>query len=127
MLILVVMLVALTGCQEAAKTNVNDFAGVYGLVAVDGAGIPATFSHGGHDIMVHSGSFTINANGTCRAAIVHGPQKSTHQTKATYTLAGSTLKMKWKGAGWTKGTIKGDTFSMNNEGMMFVYKKNKEQ
>lgn len=136
MLILVVMLVASTGCEiatgpkeaveETSKTNVNDFAGVYALVTVDGIGVPATFSHSGHDIMVHSGSFTINTDGTCSSAIVHGPQKSTRQTKATYTQAGSTLTMKWKGAGWTKGTIEGDIFSMNNEGMIFSYKKNKE-
>jgi len=31
--------------------------------------------------------------------------------------------MQWKGAGITTGTIEGSTFTMNNEGMKFVYKK----
>jgi hypothetical protein len=74
-------------------------------------------------MMVHSGSFTINADGTCSSEVAFGPQKFTRKVKATYTQEGSTLKMKWKGAGWTKGTIKGDTFTMNNEGMIFSYKK----
>lgn len=123
MVILVVMLVASTGCQETAKTNAIDIAGVYALVEVDGASIPATVSHGGHDVIVHSGSFTINPGGTCSSEVIFGPQKSTRLTKATYTQAGSTLNMKWKGAGRTKGNIKGDTFTMNNEGMILVYKK----
>ena len=130
MMILVVMLVASTGCQEATMTNVNDFAGVYTLIEVDGASIPAAVSHGGHDIIVHSGSFTINADRTCSSEIIFGPlsgEKHTRKVNATYTREGSTLKMKWIGASRTKGTIEGDTFSMNNEGMMFVYKKNKEQ
>ena len=31
--------------------------------------------------------------------------------------------MKWQGAGMTIGTVEGDTFTMDNEGMVFVYKK----
>jgi hypothetical protein len=31
--------------------------------------------------------------------------------------------MQWKGVGQTIGTILGDTFTMDNEGMVFVYKK----
>jgi hypothetical protein len=31
--------------------------------------------------------------------------------------------MKWQGAGMTTGTIAGNTFTMNNEGMELVYKK----
>ena len=31
--------------------------------------------------------------------------------------------MKWQGAGLTTGTVEGNTFTMDNEGMLFVYKK----
>jgi len=134
MMILVVMLIALTGCEMTngsketveASADVNDFAGVYSLTAVDGASVPATVSHDGHQVMVHSGAFTINADQTCSCETIFGPpsgEKHTRNVNATYTLTGSTLNMKWTGAGWTKGTVKGDTFTMNNEGIIFSYKK----
>ena len=31
--------------------------------------------------------------------------------------------MQWEGAGTTTGTAQGDNFTMDNEGMIFVYKK----
>jgi hypothetical protein len=40
-----------------------------------------------------------------------------------YTKKGSKLIMQWKGAGTTTGTIECSTFTMNNEGMLFVYRK----
>ena len=43
--------------------------------------------------------------------------------RATYTRHGSELTMQWQGAGTTVGTLTGDTFTMNNEGMMLAYQK----
>jgi hypothetical protein len=48
---------------------------------------------------------------------------SAAEVKATYTRQGSTLTMQWEGAGTTTGTVQGDTFTMNNEGMAFAYRK----
>jgi len=138
MLTLAAMLVALTGCEmtngskETVETSadMNDIAGVYTLLAVDGINVPATVSHGNHQVMVYSGTFTINADRTCSCETIFGPpagEKHTRNVDATYTLTGSTLNMKWKGAGWTEGTVKDDTFTMNNEGMIFSYKKDKVQ
>ncbi|MBW8015020.1 MAG: hypothetical protein FVQ82_02460 [Planctomycetes bacterium] len=128
MVILMVLGAALAGCKktsstEATETVVNDPAGVYTLVTVDGVKIPGTFSHGKRKVMLHSGSFIINADNTCVSKTVFGSQKIARQVKATYTQDGSTLNMQWIGAGRTRGTIKGDTFTMNNEGMIFSYKK----
>lgn len=95
----------------------------YALVTVNGSNIPGMVNHGGHDIMLHSGVFTINADGTCTSETVFGSQKVSRVVTATITREGSTLNMQWKGAGRTKGTIEGDTFTMNNEGMVFIYKK----
>ena len=104
----------------------NDSAGIYTLAAVDGAKIPGTVSHGGHDMMLYSGVFTINADGTCVSQTVFGTpsgEKITRQVNATYTQDGSTLNMQWEGAGRTTGVIEGETFTMNNEGMIFSYTK----
>jgi len=108
-------------------TRGNDPAGVYTLVSVDGATLPAIVSHGDHEMKVHSGVFTINADGTCRSKTVFGPPSGdngvTREVNATYTQKGSTLNMEWQGAGQTEGLVEGDTFTMNNEGMLFSYQR----
>jgi hypothetical protein len=45
------------------------------------------------------------------------------EVKATYTRDGQKLTMQWQGAGRTIGSVEGDTFTMNNEGMVFAYRK----
>ena len=132
MSILALVLVATTtivfAMAKPVKKSVpkgDDPTGVYTLVTVDGQKLPATVSHGG-ELKVHSGVFTINSDGTCISKIVFSPpsgEKITREVKVTYTQDGSTLNMQWIGAGRTTGTIKGDTFTMNNEGMIFSYKK----
>jgi hypothetical protein len=41
----------------------------------------------------------------------------------TYTQDGSRLSLQWKGAGVTTATIEGNTFTVDNEGLLFVYHK----
>jgi hypothetical protein len=43
--------------------------------------------------------------------------------KATSTLAGTKLTMKWEGAGVTTGQVEGNTFTMNHEGIVLAYQK----
>ena len=126
MVILVVMLVALAGCKPTSSTAANDPAGVYTLVSVDVVNIPGMVNHDGHDVMLHSGTFIINADNTCISKTVFTSEKIHREVKATYTQEGSKLTLNWVGAGITEGTVEGETFTMNNEGMIFSYKKNKE-
>ena len=131
MVILVVMLVALAGCKETTnltETAVNnaDPAGVYRLVTVDGIKIPGMVNHDGHEVMLHSGTFIINADKTCISKTVFTSEKIYREVKATYTQEGSTLSMQWIGAGRTEGFIEGNTFTMDNHGMIFKYKKQSE-
>ena len=111
--------------QRTAATGA-DPDGVYALVSVDGKCLPATVSHGKAELQVRSGSFSITADGTCSSKITMVPPSGkavTREVSATYTKDGSKLKMRWKGAGRTVGTIDGRTFTMENEGMVFVYKR----
>ena len=43
--------------------------------------------------------------------------------EATYTVSGTNLTMRWEGAGTTTGSVKGNDFTMNNEEMIFAYRK----
>lgn len=66
------------------------------------------------------------ADGTCRSVSVFSvpPNPDIHrEVKATYTQTGAELTMQWEGAGMTKGRLKGSEFTMNNEGMIFFYRK----
>jgi hypothetical protein len=106
--------------------NQADFTGSYTLVSVDGKPVPANISHDGAAIQVRSGTFTINADGTCSSKTVFVPPSGSEVTRdvsATFTRDGSKLAMRWKGAGKTVGTIQGNTFTMDNEGTAFVYRK----
>lgn len=117
------------GCSSREETEVTEElnpAGVYSLVSVDGQNVPCTVTHGGHSLDVKSGIFTINADGTCSSEMaftVPSAGDSSRTVRATYTLEGSTLTMKWEGGGVTTGKVDGDTFMMNNEGMILLYRK----
>jgi hypothetical protein len=115
------------GCSQPARvdTNVNPV-GHYALVSVNGNKAPCTVQHEGHTLNVQSGAFIINADGTCSSKMVFSVtpgHEVNREVKATYTLQGSTLTMHWEGAGMTTGTVQDDTFTLNNEGMIFAYRK----
>lgn len=121
------LVIGLSACKskEAASNNA-EIAGEYALVSVDGKPVPASISHQGAEMQVRSGTLTINADGTCSTRTVFVPpsgNETTREVAATYTMDGSKVKMNWTGAGTTVGTIEGDTFTMDNEGMPFVYRK----
>jgi hypothetical protein len=117
----------LSACKPEAKvTKESDPTGDYALVSVSGSPVPASVDHDGVKLQVRSGTFTIKADGTCSTKTVFVPPSGSEvarEVSATYTKEGSKLTMQWKGAGMTTGTVEGNTFTMNNEGMLFVYRK----
>lgn len=109
----------------AAAADVNPV-GTYTLVSVGGDKVPCTVQHEGHTLTVKSGAFIINPDGTCSSKVVFSPPSggdATREVKATYTRQDSKLTMQWEGAGMTTGTVEGGSFTMNNEGMIFAYRK----
>jgi hypothetical protein len=74
---------------------------------------------------VRSGTFTVKADGTCSTKTRFVPPSGSEiarEVSATYTKEGSKLTLQWKGAGTTTGTVEDSTFTMDNEGMLFVYR-----
>jgi hypothetical protein len=107
-------------------SKLPDIAGSYALVSINGTPLPFTVTHEGPGIQVTSGTFTIRADGTCASVVAFltpSGQAQSREVSAAYTRAGSTLTMQWQGAGVTNGTIEGDTFTMDNEGQLFLYRK----
>jgi hypothetical protein len=100
--------------------------GSYTLVTINGTTLPFTVTHEGPGIQVTSGTFTIRPDGTCTsvvAFVMPSGQAQSREVSATYTQDGSKLTMQWQDAGMTNGTVEGDTFTMENEGQVFLYRK----
>ena len=114
-------------CKPVGKPVHNqEIAGVYGLVAVNDRKLPASVTHEGVALQVRSGSFTFNADGTCATQttfVLPAGREVVRDVRATYTRDGGRFTMKWQGAGTTVGTLETNTFTMDNEGMRFTYRK----
>ena len=135
-----VLIVAGTGCGTTVKEPLPvetaeirkspaDKIGNYELTAVNGIAIPATVSHDDAKIKVHSGVFAIRDDGTCSSKTVFSPPsagKTTRVAHATYTRKDSNLVMRWRGAGTTTGTVDGETFTMDNHGIIFSYRRSSQ-
>ena len=113
--------------RQNAKVKGIDPTGIYTLITVNGSEVPTAIFHGDVEVQVYSGIFTINTDGTCNSKVnfgaPSGEDQLTRNVKATYTRAGSVLTMQWEGAGMTMGTVDGVTFTMDNGGMTFVYRR----
>ena len=115
--------------SPGAIGQIPNATGIYTLIEVNGKTLPTTVSHGAQ-LEILSGTFTITADKTCTSKIairVPNGEVVVKEVKASFTQEGSTLTMKWEGAGITLGTVEGDTFTMNNEGMIFTYKRTPQQ
>ncbi|MFO1497179.1 MAG: hypothetical protein U1G07_02065 [Verrucomicrobiota bacterium] len=118
----------LSGCTKmpSKQTAATSLTGVYTLVSVNGNPVPTAIKHENAQLEVRSGTFTINDDGTCRSRMVFVPpngKEAIREVKASYSRDGAKLDMQWERAGRTTGTVKDDTFTMNNEGMILAYRK----
>lgn len=110
----------------ADTAKLPEIGGTYTLLSINGKTLPFTVTHEGPGIQVTSGTFTIRPDGTCAsvvAFVMPSGQAQSREVSATCTRDGSKLTMQWQGAGVTNGTIEGDTFTMDNEGQLFLYRK----
>jgi hypothetical protein len=109
-----------------AAAQPADISGTYTLVSVNGSALPYTMTHEPPGVRVTSGSFRIDADGTCTSDVsfvLPSGEAMSRPVSATWTRDGTRLTMSWQGAGVTNGTVEGDTFTMDNEGQIFVYRK----
>jgi hypothetical protein len=126
--LLIILLVALmTGCRSGNRSaaEINPV-GDYTLVSVDGKSLPCTIAHEGMSPTVKSGALIVSTNGSCLSRITFSiPQREdmSREVKATYSLQGAELTMRWEGAGMTMAHINGNQLTMTNEGMVFSYQK----
>ena len=119
----------LAGCQckqQGETTTHPDISGSYNLATINGNTLPYTPPHQGGAPLVTSGTFTIKPDGNCTSKILFAlpsGKSSSREVSATYKQEANKLNMQWHGAGRTIGTLEGDTFTMNNEGAIFIYRR----
>jgi hypothetical protein len=114
------------GKQTASAPAKSDHVGTYVLATINGKNLPCTPPHEGGAPEVQSGSITLNADGTHSSITtfkVPSGQVGNREVSGTYTREGARFTLQWKGAGTTTATIEGNTFTMNNEGMLMAYRK----
>lgn len=66
-----------------------------------------------------------NPDGTCTSKMVFSVagKENKRDVNASYTRQGTNITMQWQGAGKTIGWLQDNSFTMNNEGMIFVFRK----
>lgn len=124
-------LLSMAACHGAPRTpeptpDMAEIAGTYALVSVDAKPVPAMVSHDGTALEVRSGAFTFGADGRCSTRTVFVPpsgRETVRDVDAVFAKNGSRLTMWWSGGGMTTGSVDGNTFTMDNEGMVFVYRR----
>jgi hypothetical protein len=116
---------ACTSTPKAAGRS--QIAGTYDLTTVDGHAIPFAPMHGGRQApLVVSGTLTLNADHTFDSSMSYGNASGVTWSKdfeGTYSGQSGQYVLKWEGAGKTSVKIDGATLTMNNEGMLFIYRK----
>jgi hypothetical protein len=117
----------LPACRQPSRTaQTSDHTGTYTLATINGNKIPYTPTHEGGAPEVRSGTITINVDGTFTSAMSYGPPEAkipSRDFSGTYTRDASRFSLQWKGAGVNTAILEGCTFTMDNEGILFAYRK----
>lgn len=107
-----------------------EFAGTYALVAIDGHVIPYVPQHEGTaGPEVISSTLTMRTDGSFSALMTYrvvqsgSPRTVDRAFSGMYIPEGEDCVMTWDNAGQTPGSLRGDTFTMRNEGMAFTYRR----
>ena len=124
---IITLFVAVALALAACGGEGGDPTGTYDMVSIDGNALPYAPAHQGQKgPEIVAGSLTLNADGTFAFSMGYrlpGGATQSSDLKGTYTLEGSEFLLKWEGAGMTRGEWEGDTFSFNNEGMVFAFER----
>lgn len=111
---------AVPSCKSLEPT------GTYTLVSVDGRPLPCPIRHEGSPTM-KEGRLVFTSPDVCTSRTVFTvPRREgdiVREVTATWTREGDMLTMRWEGMGTTTGTLSGASFVMDNEGILFEYRK----
>lgn len=132
----VVALLAVLGLAMAGCTTMgapppggpsDPAVGHYVTVSANGTPVPGSIvNNQGVELEFLEGSMVIRSDGTCTSRsvfVVPSGEEMVREVDAIWTRDGDTVIMRWKGAGTTTVTVEGDTLTMDNAGMILVYRR----
>jgi hypothetical protein len=117
----------LPGCRPGGgAVQGSDAAETFTLATINGHELPFTPPHEGGAPEVRGGAITLKPDGSFTSSMTYGGpggKQGSRDFSGTYTREGSKFKLRWKGAGLTTAILEGNTFTMDNEGVKFAYRK----
>lgn len=122
---------AVASCQapraQPTGPSTDPAVGEYVTVSVNGTPVPGSVvNNQGVKLEFLEGSFVIRADGTCSSRsvfVVPSGEEMVREVDATWSRSGDVLTMQWEGAGTTTATVKEDALTMDNVGMILVYRR----
>jgi hypothetical protein len=115
------------GCRKNASAGKSsDYIGTYTLDTINGRKLPFNPLPRIATTEFSSGAITLQADGSFVATISHRTSDgkvSKRDASGSYTKAGSSFRLEYKGRGTATATLEGNTFTVNDEDMKLVYRK----
>lgn len=133
-LVLLVGIVSAFTTEVRVQTGGAPIAGIYRLVTIDGHAIPFAPVHPGRPANVPgpevlASTMVLRDDGSFISAMAYrmssggNAQYNAQPFSGTYAADGDAWVARWDGAGTTRLTVARDTLVMDNEGMLFAYRK----
>ncbi len=126
----ILVLLACTACggkDPAAVTPAGDEVGSYALVSLNGAALPATVAEGGTQMVVRSGSLTLQQGGKLLSDVSFrvGTDSTwrSNPLTGTYQRQGNTLTFSYSNGGAMTSTLAGSELQFVNEGVTWHFRK----
>lgn len=117
---------AYSGAEFTAQSVDSTISGYYQLISINGESVPGIVNHRFTRLQIHSGDFTIRSDGSCSTRLEFSSPlggKELRVSHCEYEHEGSTLTMRWLGAGQTTGELAGSRFTTDNHGMEFEFER----
>lgn len=124
---LTTLALALPGCRQGeSPAKTSDHVGTYTLATINGNRLPFTPPNEGGAPQIESGAIALLADGSFSSTMTYrmpDGKVGNRGSSGSYTRQGSSFKLEWKGAGVTLGTLEGNTFTIDDDGLKCAYRK----
>ena len=121
---------ARTPGDEAPDPRLASAAGIYVLATIDGHALPHAPTHGGHAAPeVSAATLELAPDGSFRMSMRYRMGSGAKERTGTRDFTGrarvadEAFRLKWDGAGETAARLRGDTLVLDNEGVLFAYRR----
>lgn len=125
---MVVTLAFVCACAgDPASPNTGAEFGTYSLMALDDRPVPTSIPEAGGQVEVLSSTLILSAGRKLRMTTTFRPSAGatpiSNELTGSYTLHGNAFTFTYSSGGRNAGTLDGDTIRMQNEGVVWLFRK----